>query len=684
MRTHIAFALALLLCPALAGPTAAQWSSLAYNSAKPITHRKWFVAHDPGTGVQAFSAIAQQWTPVSGASATQIYTCESALVMDEGGGVLRGWSAYTNSSSTQAVSALFTIKSAGVLDCSYCLLVDSGVVPPALRAYSAYTGTWSSVALTNSAGNSSYGANVAIVQDGFHWRAYSAYTGQWVTFDAPSAPVQFPLAGSEYAAIDLGTPKQYAAFSAQRGKWTLSPLYPASGAAPIPSGSSASAAFAIRADTGNASTRVYAGYSGLTGQWSTSTLVHSTTTSQAVTASANLVRVQDTDTAARYEVFGAGNGVWQSLTGPNLVEDSLHQDFQLVKSTTTNPTTFYAVSGLVGGGYTSISVPMFSAVATPSTHGCVVYVLVSGGAWAYSAATNAFLPQLAFPGLAFPMIFGLESVYAFVLQGTGSIGTKAKAYSARWGQWVDGPTVDGTAGWSCDAKGNTVVVTHNLPTVPASYEFTPFDEHSNQWLASPVIGTDYAFCPNAFVAYTPSTGVFQAYSAQRGDWSTQTGVGAVVGGSSQISSSEYMVSFTDTNGTLWVFATPDSTQSWFPWPIGKQYAVSGATPGGTTPYIGLSVHGNPGTDYALVYANAALAPAPLAIPGFGGLLDLELSGAFLLANLGLVDADGVREARIPISGTLPSNTQAWMQAILLDLSNGQARFAGRATGARFY
>jgi hypothetical protein len=238
--------------------------------------------------------------------------------------------------------------------------------------------------------------------------------------------------------------------------------------------------------------------------------------------------------------------------------------------------------------------------------------------------------------------------------------------------------IDTAHTWGTTGKGDVLAL---LRTEPTGFSYTVFDEHSNGWLPGPGVTQSYTFAPNGMLAYTAATGEFWGYSAQRGDWTLQTGIGPLVCNGGFPHGDDNLLWMCEGN-ELWAFGTPDRTQSWFQWPAAKSFGLSGATPGGSTPYVGLSVRGEPAGEYALVFAAGAL--SPLAIPGLSGVADLSPSGAFLLANLGVIDADGVLEARVPLPAGLPASTQGWLQMVTIDLGSGQVGFAGRATGVRFF
>jgi hypothetical protein len=667
--------LLLLLVPALP----AQWASLPKNPAQSVYSGNWYVAHDTGSGVAAFSAVAQQWTTVSPTGSTVLRAADAALLTRESPTLLRGWSAYSNSSAPQAVSTNVAYTSNGY----DCVLVQDNA--PAtfgvMRAYSALTNTWASFTLAQLATNSALlGQHVVLQRDGNDYRAFSSYTGQWHTFTASVAAGNMFI-GPDYAAVDLrGTsgPFQFAAFSARRGTWTLSPNYPTSGPAFVQT--SDANAMAIRVDTGNPATFVYAGYSPTTGHWNQSSLVHSTSSSVSTIAYKNVVRIQDSSPAARYEIFGAGNGVWQSITGTNLVEDSLHEDFHVVKNSSLSSTIVYAASALVGGGYASITLPTPYPGISQGAHCCIVSD-ATAAAYAYTAATNSFLPGV--PQQPFGNVSQACSgtVGGFTMQGSAASGTNAQAFSARWGNWVAGPAISPSDSWMTYAGGALLVAVES--TFPG-YQLAVYDEHRNAWNATVNAGSPswLAIGQNA-LAYPSGANTINVYSVHRGTWSAHSGIGAITSGAGTPTVLENILWFTDTNNLIWVCALSDRTQSWEQWPVSPQFATSGATPGGATPSFGVSMSGTP-SQFALLYASLGLAPSPVSIPGILGTLDLDPLGAVQIAAPGLFDADGVLEARIPLPSVAPPSTQLWMQLVTVDLLTGQIEIAGRATGTRFF
>lgn len=672
-----------LVLGCLAGATRAQWHFLPLNAAQSVQATDWYVAHDTGNGLVALSAIAANWTTISPAGSTFLQFQDAAIATRESPTLLRGWSAYRNTTATQTVSTNASVVT-GFNAANFVLVLDNAPATNGiLRAYSAYTNTWASVPLqTLPSFSPATDANVAVQIDGLAYHAYSAFTGQWTTYTA-SVAGGVPFCGADYAAVDLrGTsgPFRFAAFSAPRGAWTLSPTYPTTGAARVNAGGARG--LAIRTDLGAPATFRYAGFSPSTAQWVTSSLVHQSSASLTTTAFKNGVRIADLDPSARFEFFGTGNGVWQSLTGTGLTEESVHEDFHVAYAASGSQCTVYAASALVGGGYTSVTLSSFFPGFSQGAH----EMLVTGGspnnvAHGYSAATNTFsgpVPQPFGSGVSQGSIGG---VGAFVVQGSAGIGTSPQAFTARWGNWRSGPAIGPSENWSTAVSTSIAVAIRD--TFPGAH-YHVFDEHRNVWL--PPVTTNaplptWAMGPNCFFL-TDVPGTYTTYSVQRGDWTTQGGFGAITSPGGTINMRENLAWFTDTNNRICVFTTTPRAQTWLQWPISGRHATSGSGLG-STPYIGVSARGA-SPEYGLLYAALALPPSPITIPGILGTLDLDPLGAVQVADLGLFDADGVRETTLQFGGVVPPGTQLWFQLVTVNLLTGQIAIHDRATGSTLF
>lgn len=664
---------------ALVTAVPAQWYSLPYNTSLPVYATDWLVTHDTGAGIAVFSAIAQRWDIVSPAGSIHQQVNDSLVVTREGSTTLRGWSAWTNESATQTVSASYTFES-GFNAKTYAALKDNApFTQGVLRAYSALTNTWASKPLGQLAAFSMVpGENVVVQKDGLNYHAYSPYTGTWTTLTVAQAGGN-PQVGSDFVAVDLrGTagPFQYAAFSALRGTWTLSPTYPSTGAGAVLS--STANAFAIRTDTGTPGQFRYAGYSPVTGQWTTSSLVHQTTATQSTLAAKNVVRIQDSNPAARFEMFGAANGTWQQLTGTGWTEESVHDDFHVVKNPSGSSCTISIASALVGGGYTSVVVPSFFPSVTPGAHQC----LVQGGnlpvlsVWGYSAATNTFHGPQPMPAGSGTSLASGAAVSGFNIQGAASSNTNAMAFSARHGNWRTGPAMSQTEQWSTYAANGMLVAIRTFP----STLLQPYDEHRDTWL--PPIAANAWVAGTSLIA-TLAGGDYAAYSVHRGTWSTLTGAGAITSGGGSVTLTENLAWFTDSLNQIRVFASPARTQVWSQWPLSARFATSGSGPGTNTQFLGVSTRGT-ATQYGLLYAALGLPPAPITIPGLSGTLDLDLGTAVQVADLGLFDADGVRQVRLALPNSVAADTRLWLQLVTVDLITGQIDLPERSSGACFF
>ena len=91
----------------LAATATAQWYSLPYNNSQPVQATNWLVTHNTGAGIAVFSAIAQRWDVLSPAGSIHQQVNDSLVITREGTNTLRGWSAWTNESATQAVANTF-------------------------------------------------------------------------------------------------------------------------------------------------------------------------------------------------------------------------------------------------------------------------------------------------------------------------------------------------------------------------------------------------------------------------------------------------------------------------------------------------------------------------------------------------------------------------------------------------
>jgi hypothetical protein len=656
----------------------AQWHFLPLNAAQNVHATDWYVAHDTGAGLVALSAIAANWTTISPGGSTFLQHQDAAIVTRESATLLRGWSAYRNATATQTVSTNASTVS-GFNAANFILVLDNApFTNGVLRAYSAYTNTWASVSLQTLPSFSAVtDANVAVQIDGLAYHAYSAFTGQWTTHQA-SVAGGVPFAGADYAAVDLrGTsgPFQFAAFSAPRGVWTLSPTYPPTGAARVSAGGARG--LAIRTHLGAPTTFRYAGFSPSTAQWVTSSLVHNSAASLTTTAFKNGVRIADLDPAARFEIFGTGNGIWQSLTGANLTEENVHEDCHVAYESSGSQCTVHAASALVGGGYTSVVLSSFFPGFSQGSH----ELLVTGGsqnvAYGYSAATNTFAGPVQQPfgsGISQGSIGG---VGAFVVQGSAGIGLRPEAFTARWGNWRGGPVIGPSENWSMAVSTSIAVAIRD--TFPGAH-YHVFDEHRNTWL--PPVTTNaplptWAMGPSCFFL-TDVPGTYTTYSVQRGDWTVQGGFGSITspGG---INMRQNLAWFTDSNNRICVFTTLPRTQTWCQWPISDRFATSGSGLG-STPYVGVSARGA-SPEYGLLYAALALPPSPITIPGILGTLDLDPLGAVQVADLGLFDANGVREATLQFGGAIPPGIQLWLQLVTVNLLNGAITIHDRASGS---
>ncbi len=672
LRSFLHVAPILLACVA---PLTAQWDSIPRDQNEVVTKGANLIAHKNATGIHAFSALTQQWTTVSPAGSTSFGNGDSYVLTRESPTSLRAWSARRNSSAVLTVGASISVLHGFG---EVVMITDQSVVPGMLHAYSAMTNTWTSQVL---------GPNVVIaaasrfavgVLEGNLYHAFSAYSGQWSTL-AVGAPGGNPVANDNIVTANLFSGgagvRQIAAYSAVRGQWQLSPPYSATiGANALTTNNLAT----MRAERPSPTQFSFAGFSAATGTWTTSPLVHNTGSTVSATAYHNVGMVTDTDPNARFEVFGAGTGAWLQLTGSSLSNPTAHEDFATIEDPAAQ--TLYATSALAGGGWATLT-----GGYTCSGFGDHLGLCVATGPVrykAYSAANNLFTNGT----VPTPPLNAVAGVSNGVLGIVGTGPCTAEAFSPLSGDWVPGPVITGSETYQAFTTGSMFVTWNNF--TPNGYLLHVFDLHRSAWNTPFQLPPNYTFAVGAnHVLAWPSSGsgTIYGYSAQRGDWTTLTTAGTLVNDGGVLAPFSNVVSFADSNGLLWAFSTMARLQATAQWPLSREYASAGPGPvGSTLPTLAFAMHGTPATEFGLVYAAFAVLPSPVAIPGFTGLLDVDPTNAFVLANLGVFDADGVLEAAIPMSIPTPGGLQVWLQALTLDLNSFQLGFAGRAAGTALF
>ena len=317
---------------ALATPLTAQWSSIPRDPLKVVNKGANLIAHENGNGVQAFAAVAQQWTTVSPAGSTFFGHGDSYVLTRESPSSMRAWSARTNTSAVLAVGPTISVLHGFG---EVVLITDQSVVPGKLHAYSAMTNTWTSKVLGPNVVITSAGRYVVGALEGNLYHAFSAYSGQWTTLTVGTLGGN-PVANGNIVTANLFSGgvgvRQIAAFSAVRGQWQLSPPYSATIGANL---ATTNHLALVRAELPSPTQYSYAGFAAASGTWVTSPLVHSTASTVSATVAHNVGMVTDTDPNARFEVFRAGTGTWLSLTGANLGNPTLHEDFATISNSAT-------------------------------------------------------------------------------------------------------------------------------------------------------------------------------------------------------------------------------------------------------------------------------------------------------------------------------------------------------------
>jgi hypothetical protein len=667
----------------LATPAAAQWHVRPHNAAGAVHATDWYVAHDTGSGLVAVSAIAPTWANVSPAGATFVQLQDKCLVTRESATTLRGWSALHNASATQSVSANVVVLSDPNAESFVVLRDDAPGTFGVLRAYSAFTNTWSSRPLVNPPApfvQWRTGVNTGAFADGTNLYAYSAHSAAWSS-QAVGISLVPSLAGVDYVAHHRPPTNDYVVFNALRGTWSVSPVLSTvvtPGSDPPVVAAASSCVFTIRVPdpTGPASAYRLAGYSARTDQWSTSPVAHLAGTVTTSALGENIARFDvSTPSGLHFETFGAATGWAQLMSGTFSVFTT--DDHHVVVEPAAASMTVHVRSALTGGAYAAVTVPITNGSISGGMRQTVVTAgssLATAAAWGWSPRTGAFAGPVPMP-LGTNVSLGQgDSVHGFVVQGSLGVGTSPQAFTARHGTWVAGPVIQPNHTWQMLGAGSVLAADQ---IVGGTRLLHPFDERTNQWRAPVPISLSASprAGGNSLVAAS-GLGTWTGYSAQRADWVTRAGLGSSP--PPNVIARGNLAWFVDGNNDLVVFTTPGRAQAWSAWPLAGEYTSGGIA--GLQPPLGISLRGSP-TEYALLYAALGRPPAPITIPGVLGALDLDPLGAVQVAAPGLFDADGVHVVRLQVPGAVPAGLEVSLQLVTVDLPTGVIALHDRATSS---
>lgn len=211
---HILTAAAALLASALApaqGATA--WAERSFHggvAANAVTGQGKLVTYDAGAELHIFSSMTRSWRSVEkSAMATVRLFNDIVLVIDHDRIVAT--SAYFGEPTKQSVSGPSSLwNSSGAKNDSIIVIQDGGL----LHAFSAFTSTWTTLAVAANA-SGSVQRHVAVVASDQQLFGMSAFEGAWHATDA-SAPSSLSSDGT--AAFAVGADVQ--AFSAHTRRWS--------------------------------------------------------------------------------------------------------------------------------------------------------------------------------------------------------------------------------------------------------------------------------------------------------------------------------------------------------------------------------------------------------------------------------------------------------------------------------
>jgi hypothetical protein len=662
-RTLATWAAGALLTSALLPATAAaqmsssacvSWDQVPYDTAGTLYVEGFLVAQEGAAGVEVFSAAARKFTTVAPPGSSVQGSGDWCLLIREPS-TMRAYSSRLNNSAPLpfGVAPIFFDSSD---DVAMVVGIDtSGLFT--VWAYSAVRGLWVPQPLGAQIGPADYAISrfVVGIRDGNSYHGFSARTGTWSTFAGPVG-AQLKADGNTLIAdfVPAGGGK-VAAFSGVRGCWALSPQM----SNPSPLLLDHNTCY-IRANvlTPPISFAPCA-YSAYRGTWTTSPFVQPHA-GVVETISDNVVLVDNSAFGVGLDAFGAGGGSWSALPGPfrPLVVD---EDYAI----SIDP------SGSVLGFSGTCTGPWVPEAIPPTPVGPIPIVPPDhiGGVDA-GTSLHVFLP--AYNSWAPPLaktfndvVLAADAVIELVTPG-GS-----RAISTRWGNWVGNPPV------SLATAGTGSVIAHQGP----GGVIDMFDERCDMWNAPTGLGAPTLMTPGRnLCVFSPvpggvGPGVY-AYSVQRKDWTspgpipTPLNVGPIA--------EENVAALVDAGGALWAYGSPNDGHTYFQWPNGTEYHVSGPT---TTAFckpvlFDYSIRATPGHLSYLLLGNLIQCP-PIVLPGYAGELWLPFVGTSVYGFVGVHDADCLIDQKIPLAAPLLPCIQPWFQALTIDPGTFTVSFSCR-------
>ncbi|MFT5284220.1 MAG: hypothetical protein ACI8TQ_000376 [Planctomycetota bacterium] len=674
-RAARAFACAALPAVALTfltSTTSAQWDDIPHVAGSPVFEDGFIVIHENGSGINAFSAAAQKWSTVSPPGSSLLGFGDWTMLTDEpASGTFRGYSARRNASATiLQFNPIMT-----VVDDDVILVINSGPGGIIAHGYSAVRNVWTSMPLTTipTAADVAVSRFVIGIRDNDRYHGFAARSATWDSISVPNGG-DVPIADGNTVLVNLfdvvggsGIPRM-GAFSGVKGVWSLSPFYEFP---PAPQLDHNVAYVRVRSTTPG----MFSGssYSAYDAAWVTSPVLHFATT-VTETLTDNVVQIEDTNPAIRYEAFGARPATWSLLAGnfASIVQD---EDYTIVRRNSNAE--IFGFSGVCGGTWVPEPTPSGALSIPVGTPDHMISLLEGPSLHTFRPAMNTWDPVVVTPASA--VITGEDC-----LTDIRDAGIRGNA--GRWPGWVGGPALP-AAPFATTSAGS--VIAHQQLGGGGVGDIYAFDERCDMFVPpfNPGLVTTLTAARNVIVSSSTLPGSpVHGYSVQRGDWITPGPIPTPL--LVPPTADENVAWLVDGTGRLWGFGSPNVGHVYYAWPNGTEYHVSGApvgTPAGSPliPTLGYSIKGIPGTTGAFALISPAKVPPFVFVP-FLGFVCIDLASFTNLGFFGVTDPDCLRERIKVVPLPLPTCIQLWMQPVSFNFGSGLYTFEHRCDPVWFF
>ena len=645
----------LLSILVLTCPLAAQWDRITHNPANSVHTEGFLIAHDDGSNVMAFSAMAQEWMPIAPGGSEIIATGDFCALVKLASGDLIAYSARLHELQTAPVPAAGNVLDVRVGDDVALVIADDGAGALLALGYTAGRNSWDTLALgAGTMANLDYDVSrfVASVTNGTLLGGFTARIGSWTTLGNDSVQ-DLRLDGNMVVADVVPTPGSgvcAAAFSGVLSTWSVSPPTHPSNVTALDH----NVAWAM-IDTGMGSTFRQAAYSAYTGSWviPTDLYLASNWTAQ---LSDNVVLLH-TILSDRYLAFGArpGDAIVPVPTNGPWALVQLTEDCAVLKEVGTP--FVHGFSGLCGASFAAhpVSDPV-TPIGTPSH---ALHIRDAAGLMhSFGPATSTWASAAATGPSA--LLHVDDAVHVI------EDGLQRWTYSTRHNNWSASPLWP-TATYQYATGGSIIAIQEDLAT---SGELKVYNEVRDHW-DGPFAQNetlDMHAGRNLIMFVDTSSLAVSAYSTQTGRYTSPppaltTGIMAT-GTQTTV---EENVAWFDDGLSLVAYGSPGEIHSWYPWPQGTEYqAWAGATPTSLDASIRTD-----GPHFTWWIGALGLLNPPLNL-GPAGMLWLNVGGWYTMIGPQVARPVGVGSVHlahhaINLPATPPICLQMWTQGFILPI-----------------